>query len=156
MSDPDDELSFEYQLLTGFAELAAENPDAVESLTWRDPKTKTVYAKGEIGIYLEVYPEVADTTVTLAEYTVSDDTSLSDSIVGVQVTIRSADRYKLARIRNDLFNLFHGRHGGKIGTVTLISAVRSSGTNVGQDTSDRLGRLENYYLTVHRPSPHRY
>lgn len=155
--------SFEMDTLLGFANVAADNPDA-EIALWSEYGTEYEgddYVKnddpepGAVPIFIGIWPEEPDTCVTLTDYTVSDDPSLSDSVIGVQVTVRSKDVDVIRGITSDLFALFHGRWGGKLGRVTLVSASRSSGTNTGQDSSERQGRTENYYLTVHRPSTHR-
>lgn len=146
--------SFEAAVLDGFARRAADWPDAKVRLTY-DPDPDHVYDDDQIGIYMDTAPELRTTTVTLAEYSVSDDPSLSDSVVGIQVSIWSPDRDTIKSISSDLFNQFHGLWSTKLGVVSLVSCERSSGTNVGQDSQERPGRTENYYATVHRPSPNR-
>lgn len=151
-------MSFEMDVLLGFANVAADNPDAeVQLWSELDPtgQPNPPQPEGSVAIFIDRWPEEPDECVTIAEYTVSDDYSLSDSVEGIQATIRSADIERVRGISSDLFALFHGRWGGMLGTVTLVSARRASGTNAGQDSSDRQGRIENYYLTVHRPSTHR-
>ena len=54
-----------------------------------------------------------------------------------------------------LVPLRHMEWGGNMGNVRLVQAVRRSGANLGQDGNGRVGRTENYYLTVHRLSTHR-
>lgn len=143
---------FEELLLRGVAAAMAAIPTPRVALTHRPDGAS--YAPGELGIYLDRYPESVD-SVTLTDYVVSDDLSLSDSVVGVQFTIKAARRATIKAISSDVFDLLHGRGAGMLGGVRLVSAMRSSGTNMGQDSSGRQGRLENYYLTVHRPSPNR-
>lgn len=146
--------SFEQEVLDGFALVAAANPSARVPLVY-DPTGKVAYRPDQVGIYVDSYPEGPGGSVTITDYTVSDDPSLSDSVMGIQVTIKHQDRLKVRAISGDLFNLFHGRWGGMLGTVTLVSALRASGTNTGQDSNERQGRIDNYYLTLHRPSAHR-
>ena len=146
--------SFEMAVLDGFASMIAENPDARVPL-WYEYDPAVPAPSGALVVGIDRYPQGKDASVTLSEYTVDDDVSLSDSIVGIQVAIWSKDRRQVKRITSDLFDLFHGRTHGMLGVVTLVMARRSSGTNVGQDSNERQGRTENYYLTVHRPSPHR-
>lgn len=164
--------SFELDTLLGFANVAADNPEAEVPLwselgTDYDPDLTDAYGKpgsyvpngeqpaGTVPIFIDRWPEGPGDVVVLTDYTVSDDISLSDSTIGVQVTVRSEDLDRIKGITSDLFALFHGRWGGMLGRVTLVSARRASGTNTGQDSNDRQGRTENYYLTVHRPSTHR-
>lgn len=145
--------SFEERVLQGFAGLAVANPRATVALAY-DP-SGDLYPEGVVGIYLDRWPEVPGGTITLADYTVEDHMSLSDSVIGVQVTIRHRDLGAVKAISADLFDLFHGHAAGMLGSVTLVSARRASGTNAGQDANERQGRIENYYLTVHRPSLNR-
>lgn len=150
--------SFELDALLGFANVAADNPEAEVPL-WSeygpDNTPNPPQPEGTVPIFVDRWPEEPDEWVTITDYTVSDDISLSDSVLGVQVTVRSPDIERVKGIASDLFALFHGRWGGMLGRVTLVSARRASGTNTGQDSNDRQGRTENYYLTVHRPSTHR-
>jgi hypothetical protein len=146
--------SFEMAVLDGFARMISENPDARVPL-WYEYDPSVTAPAGALVVTLDRYPQGRDASVTISEYSVDDDPSLSDSTVGVQVAIWSKDRRQVKAITSDLFNLLHGRTHGMLGVVTLVMARRSSGTNVGQDSAERQGRTENYYLTVHRPSPHR-
>jgi len=164
--------SFEMDALLGFANVAADNPEAEVELwseysTAYDPDLTDAEGRqgsyvpnpdqppGTVPIFIDRWPEGPDACVTLTDYTVDDTYSSSDSILGVQVTVRAPDLDVVKGITSDLFALFQGRWGGMLGRVTLVSARRASGTNTGQDSSDRQGRTENYYLTVHRPSTHR-
>ncbi len=92
-------------------------------------------------------------SVTLTEYPVTDEDG--DTISGIQVRITCADGDRVKGISSDLYALFHERWGGMLGRVKLVNASRTSGTNMGRDSEDRLVRTENYYLRVHRPAPHR-
>lgn len=150
------EPSFEERVLRGFAADLAANPDATVQLAYDDETDPTyVYPPDAVGIVLDRWPQSPAAVVTITDYTVEDDMSLSDSVIGVQLTIRHRDRLAVKAIASDVFNLFHGRGRGMLGTVTLVSARRTSGTNTGQDSNERQGRIENYYLTVHRPSANR-
>ena len=142
----------ELQVLYGLAELAAANPDARVALEWPGP-TGSFTGSG-VPITVEEYAAGTD-VVTLSEYAVSDDPSLSDSVMGVQVMVRCHERARTKAIAADLFDLLQGRRGGTLGGIRLVSARRASGTSVGKDSEGRLGRSDNYYLTVHRPSPFR-
>lgn len=157
--------SFEMDTLLGFANVAAGNVEAEVPLwselsaVW-DPITKRYppnapQPAGSVPIFIDRWPEGPDDCVVLTDYTVDDSPASSDSTIGVQVTIRARDLDKVKGISSDLFALFQGRWGGKVGAVTLVNARRASGTNTGQDSNDRQSRTENYYLTVHRPSTYR-
>lgn len=155
------ERSFELDVLLGVANAAADASTSPK--LWSE--LSAVYSgsayvanpskpAGSVGIFISRYPEDQD-SVTLEDYTVADDPSLSDQIIGVQVTIKAKSLDRVKAIGALFYDLLQGRWGGTLGTVTLVTARRASGTNLGQDSSERQGRVENYYLTVHRPSPHR-
>lgn len=143
---------FEAELLHGLAQLMASNADARLPLTYREAGA---YQAGEVPITLRMYPAGFPQAVTLATYPVSDHPSLSDSIIGVQATLRAHGGVGLDDMQADLFDLLHGRGAGMLGLVKMVKATRASGTSVGQDTEGREARTENYYLDVWRPSPHR-
>lgn len=151
-------MSFEMDTLLGFANVAAANEEA-EVVLWSendaDGNPGPPQPDGAVPIFIDRWPESPDDMVCITDYSVDDAPALSDSTIGVQVTIRSRDLDRVKGISSDLFALFHSRWGGKLGRVTLVTARRASGTNTGQDSNDRQGRVENYYLTVHRPSTHR-
>jgi len=153
MSEP---YAFEELLLRGVAQTLVANPNSRVPLAWDDESDPNyVYPDDAVGIYFDTRPLIDGGSITLTEYTVSDDVSLSDSVEGVQLVIQHRDRSVVKLITSDVFNLLHGRERSMLGDVTLVSATRSSGTNMGQDANERQGRIENYYLTVHRPSPNR-
>lgn len=150
------ERPFERLILDGFATAIVDNPDATVSLAYDDETDPAyIYPDDVLGIYVDRWPQTVEGSVTITDYPVSDDPSLSDSVVGVQVTIKDADVNVVRAIDSDIFKLFHGRQRGMLGDVTLVSCVRASGTSLGQDSNGRQGRTANYYLTVHRPSTHR-
>lgn len=149
--------SFELDVLRGLGHLIADASASTGVpllFDGGDPEAEP-YPADAIGIYLDRWPEIPGGSVTLADYTVSDDLSLSDSVLGIQATIRHRDRLVVKAIGSSLFTLLHGRQRSMLGTVTLVSASRQSGTNAGQDSNERQGRIENYYLAVHRPSANR-
>lgn len=149
------EPSFEQQLLEGIAADLDGNPDATVPLAYDYGVPGVVYAESATSIHIDRYPQKAGGSVTITDYTVTDDPSLSDSVVGIQFTIKHRDRNAVKAIAGDIFNRFHGRGRGMLGAVTLVTSSRASGTNTGQDGNERQGRIENYYLTVHRPSANR-
>jgi len=142
----------ELQVLYGVAELLAGNPEARVPLEWPGPSG--TFTGSGVPITIEEYAAGGD-VVTLSEYAVSDDPSLSDSVMGVQAMVRCASRARTKAIAADVFDLLQGRRGGTLGGIRLVYAKRASGTSVGKDSEGRLGRADNYYLTVHRPSPNR-
>ena len=145
--------SFEWEVLKGFGLAAA----AAIPILYFDPTGSTPTPPGKVGIYVDLLPPtITEPAVVLRDYTVLDDASDGNTVQGVQVEILHEDRLVHRAIRGQLFNTFHGRWGGNLGTVQLIQASRTSGTNNGQDSNGRLSRYENYYLGVDRPAPNRH
>lgn len=151
-------MSFELDAVLGFADDITTNPNATVPL-WSDvdannePRTGQRPA-GAVGIHLDVWPE-SDDAVTITDYSISDDPSLSESVIGIQVAVWCHDRVRLRRIIADVFDRMHGRWGGNMGNVRLVTMTRRSGANLGQDGNGRVGRSENYYIQAHRPSQYR-
>lgn len=113
------------------------------------------YTEDEAVLSWEVEPDI-DRTIVVRSYVVSDDPSISDSVVGVQFRITGpADMAFVNGAADDLFDLFHGLQTTTMGSVKVVMAERRSGASLGQDGRGRVSRAENYYFTVHRPSKNR-
>lgn len=146
---------FEHPLLIAIAaELAAATlpgGGAVrKQLAWK--VAPAVYSASDIGVHLGVEPDVPGSSVTIGDYVVRDEVGGEDSIMGLQVRIRAASPAELRGISADVFDRWHGRSRCTLGGIIITSARRVSGTPLGQDRNGRLGRSENYYLTVARPT----
>ena len=142
---------FETNLLTGIAQLLA----TAGLGTWRDTG---IYTAAETGIVMDTVPATPDRVITLTDYVVSDDPTLSDSIIGVQVRTRwgGQDPRPVKDLDGSIFDALHGLDGvDLVGGVHIVSMFRRSGTSMGQDANSRWGRSSNYYATVHRPSQNR-
>ena len=142
---------FESDLLTGVAQLLA----AANLGTWRD---SGIYTAAETGIVFDVIPVSPDNIVTLTDYAVSDDPTLSDSVIGVQVRTRlgGQDPRPVKDLDGAIFNVLHGLESVTLtGGVHVVSMVRRSGASLGQDANNRWMRSSNYYATVWRPSANR-
>jgi len=142
---------FETNLLTGIAQLLA-----TASLgTWRDTG---IYTAAETGIVFDTVPATPDRVITLTDYVVSDDPTLSDSVIGVQVRTRwaGADPRPVKDLDGAIFNALHGLESVTLtGGIHIVSMFRRSGTSMGQDLNSRWARSSNYYCTVWRPSNNR-
>jgi hypothetical protein len=143
-------VSFTGDLLDGLAQLLADGGAG----TYRSDGT--VYLSSETAIVLEAMPQTPDRAIVLSDYPVTDDASLSDSVIGVQVRCRGgADPHDVKAIAGSVFDQLHGRTAYQAGTVRVVQSLHQSGAPLGRDDSNRWERSENYYLTVHRPSAHR-
>jgi hypothetical protein len=142
---------FETLLLTGVAELLA----AANLGTWRDTG---IYTAAETGIIFDTVPQSPDQVITLTDYAVSDDPTLSDSVIGVQVRTRwgGQDPRPVKDLDGSIFNALHGLESVTLtGGVHVVSMVRRSGVSLGIDANNRWMRSSNYYATVWRPSANR-
>ena len=143
---------FQTNLLTGLAVyLAAGSIEA----TWN---TSGAYTALQTGIVLGNVPQSPDRIITLTSYGISDDPSLSDSVLGVQVRTRTegADKRKVDDLEAAIFNLLHGKTALTLSTgVKIVQCLRQSATTLGQDANSRWSNVSNYYVSVHRPSTHR-
>ena len=142
---------FETNLMTGIAQLLATAGLGV----WRDTG---IYAPTETGIVMDTVPQSPDRVITLTDYVVSDDPTLSDSVIGVQVRTRwgGQDPRPVKDLDGSIFDALHGLEGVTLtGGIHIVSCFRRSGVSMGQDANNRWGRSSNYYATVHRPSTNR-
>lgn len=144
-------MAFETDLLTGIAQMIAGAGLGVF-------KTSGAYAAGDTAIVLDTVPASPDRVITLTDYVVSDDPSLSNSVIGVQVRTRwgGADPRPVKDLDGAIFALLHGMPARTLaGGVRVVSCLRNSGVSMGQDSNNRWGRSSSYYTLVHRPSTNR-
>lgn len=144
---------FDVAFLEGFAQLLAASPSPVA--TW---KPSGSYSASETGIVLGLLPATPDQVVTLVAYGVEDDPSLSDSVIGLQVTTRwgGQDPRGTARLTGLVFNRLQGLHDFDLASgVHVVQCLRRSWTSIGQDANARHRTTQNFYVTVHRPSANR-
>lgn len=143
----------ETRLAEALAAMLAEEVREDVGLFWAADDA-TVIPANAMGIVLDQYPEDRD-SVTLTLYPVSDDATLSDSVVGLQVTARAVDRGRVRAALGGVFAVLQGRERSTLGGVTVVQCFRQSGADLGGDGNERRARADNYYLTVHWPSEHR-
>lgn len=116
----------------------------------------SAYLAGETAIVFAAMPQAPTRAIVLSTYPVTDDPSLSDSVVGVQVRCRGgADPHDVESIADSVFTVLHGKTAFNLGPVRVVEALRNSGVPLGRDDSNRWEHSDNYYLTVHRPSTNR-
>lgn len=123
--------------------------------TWR---STGVYTADETGIVLRAQPQTPDRVLTLSTYSLSDDPSLSDSVVGLQVITRwgGGDPRPNDDLADQVFDLLHGATQVDLSTgLRVVQALHRSGTSLGQDANQRWRTSSNYALDVYRPSPNR-
>lgn len=143
---------FETRFLTGMAALLA----AETAGTWRPDLS--AYAETETGIVLGALPQSPPRAIALNAYSVDDDPSLSDSVLGLQVLTRWSDQdpRNVGDLAGSVYDALHGRtHFVLAGGVHVVQALLRSATSTGPDDNSRWRRVQNFYCSVHRPSPHR-
>lgn len=142
-------MSFTGDLLAGLAQYLADAGAGIY-------RAAGDYQADEIAIVFGVMPEQPDSVILLSPYPVTDDPSLSDSVVAIQARCRAgADLRDVEAIADTVFDVLHGATQFDAGAVRVVDCYRQSGVPLGQDQNNRLEHADNYYLTVHRPSTHR-
>jgi hypothetical protein len=144
-------VGYRTNLLTGIASLI----DSAGLATWRSSGS---YTAAQTGIVLGTVPSTPDRIVTLTGYGVDDDPTLSDTTTGVQVRARwgGQDPRPVDDLADSIFDLLHNAGPLTLPTgIRVVQIHRQSSTPLGQDTNARWSRSDNYYVTTHRPSPHR-
>lgn len=142
---------FESNLLSGIADLLVTAGLGTYNTTGAYTATQT-------GIVFDAVPQSPDNVITLSDYPVKDDPTLSDSVIAVQVRTRCAgqDPRPVKDLDGAIFDALHGLEGVDLASgVHLVSLYRRSGVSLGQDGNLRWMRSSNYYATVWRPSTHR-
>jgi hypothetical protein len=142
-------MSFTTDLLQGLAQYLA----AAGIGTYRPTGA---YLPSETAIAFDAMPPDPDRAIVLSDYPVSDDPSLSDSVVGIQIRTRGlSDPLDVKSISDAVFALLHGANWVNFGTVRVVEILRNSGIPMGRDENLRWERSDNYYATVNRPSTNR-
>lgn len=142
-------MSFTGDLMAGLAGyLAAEGVG-----TYR---ATGVYTSGEVGIVFDVVPASPAQLVVLTPYAASDDPTLSDSEVSLQIRVRGTTDPRTAYDLDDrAFDAMQNLPRTEMGGVTVVGVWRTSGAYLGVDGNARHERTSNYRLLVHRPSDNR-
>lgn len=118
----------------------------------------SAYLPTEKAIVIKLVPESPDAIFALSTYPVSDDPSLSDSVIGLQVLTRAGgqDPRVVDDYADAVFDQLHALHDVTLTTgVCIVECLHRSGSSLGQDDLKRWGNTDNYYATVWRPSPNR-
>lgn len=116
------------------------------------------YEADEVGIVVNAVPDRPASLISLATYPLGDDVDYADSTIGLQVRTRRAglDPRPVGVLADACFDALHGLAGLDMPDGNrLIDIARTSGTVLGQDSSGRWERTDNYRARVHAPGPHR-
>jgi hypothetical protein len=144
-------VGFTNDLLAGFAALL----NTVGGATWNPSGT---YAATDTGIFAQTTPPSPDGAVVLSAFGVSDDPTLADSVVGLQVMTRMGgdDPRPVNDVADAIFDALQSLHDVTLSTgVRVVECTRRSSLPLGQDDLRRWLRSDNYYVTTYRPAPFR-
>lgn len=144
-------MGFQADLCTGIAVLLSTAGVG----TWNPT---AAYAATDTAICIRIMPASPDNIIMLTPYPVSDDYTLSDSVIGLQVRTRTGgeDPTTTDDLTDAVFDNLQGLYGITLSTGIRVQAVeRRSSLPLGQDDLHRWVNSDNYYLTCWRPSPHR-
>lgn len=116
-----------------------------------------VYGAAETAIVFGVPGQNPPAQIALAVYNNTDDATLSDSVVLLQVRVRGADADPVGAddLADAVFDDLQGFIGNLPNGIRIVFAKRNSTFPLGIDGNGRQERTDNYELTVHRPSAHR-
>ncbi len=150
MTDP--ATGFETLLLNGMAAYLAANSIG----TWN---TSAIYTSGQTGIVIGDLLDSPVRQIALDTYGVSDDPTLSDSVIALQVRCRwlGADPRPAMDLAALIYNLMHGADHLTLTTgVLIVQCWKQSGPiGLGKDAAGNRSNVTNYYLSCHRPSTNR-
>jgi hypothetical protein len=121
-------------------------------------KWNVTFGLNDVGIVDGDLPATPENAVALMSYSVSDDPTNSDSVLGLQVQTRAkgSDPRGTARLTGKVYDQLHGLTNVVLpGGVFVVQCYRQSWLSIGQDQNDRWREKSNFYVTVHRPSKYR-
>ena len=143
---------FRTDLLTGIA--VALNAASIGTY-----RATGVYQTTETAIVFGTVPQGPDRCITLTTYGVSDDPSLSNSVIGLQVRCRwgGANPTLVDDLADTLHSYLLAKCYWTLSTGVYVAQCQhaSGPVSLGQDENRRWSNSTNYYLTVHRPSTNR-
>lgn len=116
------------------------------------------YDDTEVGIVVATVPQSPPSVVCLIPYPLTDDPTLTNSVLGLQVRCRGASRdpREVLDLLDAVFDFLQGHPGVALsGTARMLLAERTTGVPLGEDSNGRWEAADSYQLTLDRPSAHR-
>jgi hypothetical protein len=115
------------------------------------------YRDDETGIVIGTVPASPPRVVVLTPYPLFDDVAQADSVLGVQVRMRSAsgDPREALDLADAVFDVLHGATHLDLAGALVHLAERTASLPMGRDQSGRYEHADTYQLTAHRPTRHR-
>jgi hypothetical protein len=116
-----------------------------------------VYREDEVGIVIGSVPASPARVVALSLYPLADDVEQADSVLGLQVRVRSSgpDPREALSLVDVVFDVLQGATHLHLGDVEVHLARRTASAPMGQDTNRRYEHADTYQVTAHRPTSHR-
>lgn len=152
MSGPDP-ADFLRDFLHGWAQHLV---DADIGLTWPPAGPNDTFALTDVGIGFLTFPTALDKTVALTPVPLSDDPTLTQSLMNLQVKCRAKDRFECMALDSAIAGVILGAFPLTLSTgIQIVSMDPAASTPLGQDGNDRFLWSSNYPQMVHRPTPNR-
>lgn len=116
-----------------------------------------VYTAAETAIVHRAIPPAPDRLITLALYPVDNGMAgLTNLTTGIQIRVRApGPPGECDDLADALFDLLDSAEHLDLGGIYVNQLYRQSYTSLGQDSSRRWERSENYYGEAERPTIHR-
>lgn len=134
------------RLMTGLGQLFSDGGLGVFA-------TEGSYPPDGWAIFIGLTPDKPDKAITLMAYPV-EDTDLTSTITGMQIRFRGGrDPREIENQSDAVYDLMHNRDHYQVGGISVNLSWRQSGAWLGQDTNQRIERVENYYLRTEREAP---
>lgn len=118
----------------------------------------SAYAANVTAIVAKKLPATPDSAIALTFYPVSDDATLSDSVVGCQVMTRAggSDSGPVDALSDSVFGVLQSLPNQQLtGGIWVQLVERRSGTSLGHDDLNRWMRADTYYFKTYWPAAHR-
>ncbi len=116
-------------------------------------KPTGVYLPNEVAVTMAITPDKPDKNITVTTYPV-EDTDLTTVITGVQFKLRAGRDPRVVEAAADsLYDLFHNKRHYRLGPIHVELSWRQSATWLGQDSDQRIERVENFYFRAERAAP---
>lgn len=116
-----------------------------------------IYHDDETGIVIGAVPANPVRVVVLTPYPLSDDVDQADSVLGLQVRVRSAsgDPREALDLVDAVFDELHGATHLDLAGALVHLAERTASAPMSRDENGRYEHADTYQLTAHRPTRHR-
>lgn len=143
--------TFEEDLMRGVAQLLHDAGVGIY-------RSSASYTAGEAGIFFDALPDTLINAIQLSLYPVMDDPMYGSDVIGLQVITRVAgpSPFPCRQLASKVFDQLQGLVERTLSSgVKIITSSRRSGASLGQDSSKRWSRTQNFYLRVYHPTPNR-